>query len=98
MLASKAALDRQSHLVTAVQNEDTQALCLAVQAGNLLEISRLLEARVDPNGRDEIGETPLFEACSAGAMDICRLLMSHRAEPLLTSSSGVSALQLASSS
>lgn len=58
----------------------------AVRSGHVAEVAYLLRARADPNGRDEGGETCLFEAAAVGSYEkVAALLLGgcdarHRSE------------------
>eukprot|EP00928_Gymnodinium_smaydae_P066298 TRINITY_DN49335_c0_g1_i1.p1 TRINITY_DN49335_c0_g1~~TRINITY_DN49335_c0_g1_i1.p1 ORF type:complete len:249 (-),score=52.20 TRINITY_DN49335_c0_g1_i1:11-757(-) len=58
----------------------------------------LRRAQADATRPDMSGETPLMEACGAGLEPLARLLLEHHADPLASSSSGLTAAQLAADS
>lgn len=55
----------------------------------------LSKGNVDPNRADISGETPLLEAAAAGLLEIGKLLLEYRANPLAESSTGLTAAQMA---
>jgi len=70
-------------------------LALAVQAGNLQLVLRLLQDRADPNEVDAVGETPLFEAATTGNANIMAALLLANADPRWQSPSSNCALDFA---
>lgn len=54
----------------------------AIIASDAREVARLLAAGEDPNGLDELGETPLFEAVSGGNVEVVAELLLASADPL----------------
>eukprot|EP00438_Fugacium_kawagutii_P008789 Skav235604 [mRNA] locus=scaffold3336:75996:77273:+ [translate_table: standard] len=80
-------------------------LILAVRAaletepepGWLSLVSCLLEGRADPNAADELNEeTPLMEAACYGSRDMCRLLLDFKADALMKTANGGTAIDFAS--
>lgn len=66
--------------------------------GWLGAVSCLLEGRADPNGADELNEeTPLMEAACYGSCEMCQLLLDFRADVLMKTASGGTAMDFASS-
>mmetsp|Transcript_2574 Transcript_2574/g.7677 ORF Transcript_2574/g.7677 Transcript_2574/m.7677 type:complete len:720 (-) Transcript_2574:203-2362(-) len=74
----------------------TQDVIRHVQAGDAQGLIRALDGRADPNSVDELGETPLFEACASGSDNIIAALLLHSADPSCSSHSGMCAKDLAS--
>jgi len=69
-----------------------------VRRRDLTEVRDLLRKGADPSRRDLLGETPLFEACSAGDAGIAASLLLHMADPLAKASpfpSDISCAELA---
>mmetsp|Transcript_55953 Transcript_55953/g.130775 ORF Transcript_55953/g.130775 Transcript_55953/m.130775 type:complete len:240 (+) Transcript_55953:44-763(+) len=56
------------------------ALMYAAQGGYPNCVARLLIARADPNSLDEDGHTPLHFGASSGSIEVCKLLVAHRAD------------------
>ncbi len=52
----------------------------AVQANDVAAVTRLLDAKVDPNGTDLLGRTPLKNACRTGNSALIHLLVSRGAD------------------
>lgn len=63
-------------------------LMLSVRRGNLGQVLDALGANADPNERDMVGETPLFEAAGKGNIDIVAALLCHSADPRKKSHAG----------
>ena len=54
----------------------------AAASGDLDEVKRLvLDCGLNPNIRDDIGETPLHYAALGGHPDVVKLLLEHGADP-----------------
>ncbi|MFL6449290.1 MAG: ankyrin repeat domain-containing protein [Bryobacteraceae bacterium] len=66
---------------TAAAPDGVSALALhsAVRAGDVEEVTRLLDAGADPNALDPLGGTPLLTACWSGHASIVSLLLSRGA-------------------
>eukprot|EP00438_Fugacium_kawagutii_P020640 Skav223023 [mRNA] locus=scaffold1422:190718:194757:+ [translate_table: standard] len=56
------------------------ALCTAAQQGKVQSVSRLLEAKADPNVSNSMGAHPLFYAVSNWSLRMFRLLEKHGAK------------------
>ncbi|TDR41282.1 hypothetical protein DFR29_111196 [Tahibacter aquaticus] len=68
---------------------------LAAQLGADVLLGRLLDAGTDPNGRDQLGRTPLHAAVALPAAQqagIVRCLIRHGADPELAANDGETAL------
>eukprot|EP00404_Azadinium_spinosum_P021233 CAMPEP_0180615378 /NCGR_PEP_ID=MMETSP1037_2-20121125/31913_1 /TAXON_ID=632150 /ORGANISM="Azadinium spinosum, Strain 3D9" /LENGTH=573 /DNA_ID=CAMNT_0022635143 /DNA_START=1 /DNA_END=1722 /DNA_ORIENTATION=+ len=63
-------------------------LFAATQTGDVPEVMRLLQTRVDPNVGDALGETPLFEAVANDKADLVAALLLNGADPLKQSEDG----------
>merc|ERR1711865_329177 len=59
------------------------------------EIRRLVRQGADPNAADIHGETPLFEAASAGCLESAAVLLSKKADVYACSSSGAKPVDFA---
>merc|ERR1740123_2337179 len=70
----------------------------AARRGKVAELERLLTSGVDPNVRDDWGQTALFQAASAGHAQAVASLMLARADPTRTSQGGQCALDVANDS
>jgi ankyrin repeat protein len=78
------------------ENDSANALHAAVRAGDLEEVTRLLDAGVDANAPDDLGGTPLLTACWSGQVSIVSLLLSRGANVnAIHREAGASALQYA---
>ncbi|KAF0328837.1 pfs domain-containing protein [Colletotrichum asianum] len=56
-------------------------------------VAQLLQLSAnDINGRDELGQTPLFQACRLGALDIVKLLLQRGADAKVTDNQNQTAL------
>src|SRR3954447_22198999 len=81
---------------TPTEADSANALHAAVRAGNLKEVTRLLDAGVDVNSPDDLGGTPLLTACWSGHAPIVSLLLSRGANVnAIHREAGASALQYA---
>lgn len=96
------ARSRDSNLATLTHADPHSSISLTqdviryVQAGDSQGLIRALDGRADPNSVDELGETPLFEACASGSDNIIAALLLHSADPSCSSHSGMCAKDLAS--
>jgi serine/threonine protein kinase len=72
-------IDGEDLLETAARIGVTR-MCYAAKAGDVRELSRLLEGRVDVNAGDYDNRTPLHIAVSRAQVDAVRLLLQHRAD------------------
>lgn len=72
----------------AVSKGPKSPLLQAVEAGDLASVTKLLNARAEPNDYDREGETPLFTAASHGSPDVVATLLMCNAEPLTRSIRG----------
>ncbi len=72
----------------AVSKGPKSPLLEAVEAGDLVSVTKLLNARAEPNDYDREGETPLFTAASHGSPDVVATLLMCNAEPLTRSIRG----------
>eukprot|EP00435_Cladocopium_sp_Y103_P000767 s1039_g1.t1 len=82
----------------AAKDLNQDPLACAARNGDVDEVLRLLESGYNPNVGDELGETPLFEAASAGSVNVVAALLVHRADPDQKSLSGGIAADLATES
>jgi len=76
--------------------EDPQ-LVLATRDGNVAGVRALLRQRADPNARDIVGETALFEAAAQDNIRVVAALLCAGADPDLRSPSDLTARELAAS-
>jgi len=105
LLARKAiarlSVKLQTQVNTHLQEEpgpDAEALLDYVRYGDVGKVVNVLKRGADPNARDSVGETPLFDAVASGNADIVAALLLHRADPLVQSpSSGDTAREMAES-
>lgn len=81
----------------AVAGGEDQALHMAVQAGNIVRVRQLLEAGVDPDIADELGDTPLHHAVR-GETGLSQLLLDAGANPNARNAGGIAPLLLAAGS
>ena len=72
----------------AVSKGPKSPLLQAVEEGDLASVTKLLNARAEPNDYDREGETPLFTAASHGSPDVVATLLMCNAEPLTRSIRG----------
>ena len=68
-----------------------------MEAGDLGSVTKLLNARAEPNDYDREGETPLFTAASHGSPDVVATLLLCNAEPLTRSIHGKTPWDVANS-
>uniref|UniRef100_A0A7S1S069 Uncharacterized protein n=1 Tax=Alexandrium catenella TaxID=2925 RepID=A0A7S1S069_ALECA len=98
LLKNGAPKNRQNALgETAIMAAVRLATLEPERAQTLVE-EMLKKGSVDPCRSDMSGETPLMEAAAAGSEGIGRLLLEFRANPLVESASGLTAMQLAEES
>ncbi len=57
-----------------------EALHVAVRAGRLDDVKRLIAAGTPADARDALGSTPLLDAAWSGDIEIARFLLDHGAE------------------
>jgi hypothetical protein len=69
----------------------------AVHKAQPASVTALLNAGANPNAADPHGTTPLMLAAGYGYTDIVKILLAHKANPRLTASDGITALDLARS-
>lgn len=69
-----------------------RALNAAIAKGDAVTVARALFDGVDPNGRDEDGQTPLCKAAAHGKKDLIRLLMRKDADLERTGDRGMTPL------
>lgn len=50
-------------------------ICIAVESGDIGEVSRLLQAGANVNTTDSVRQTPLSIACNTGNLEIVRILI-----------------------
>lgn len=75
--------------------DSSELMFLAVKCGSISCTQVLIFHSVDINSRDEDGNTPLYWATTMGNEDMVRLLLEHGADPLLSNSNGVNAIDQA---
>jgi ankyrin repeat protein len=68
------------------------ALLMAVMSGDASEVKTMLASRVDPNGRDVQGKTPLMLAAAQGRSDLIQLLLEGNADVNAQDAEGRTAL------
>lgn len=56
----------------------------AATGGDVPAMTRMLNAGLDPNARDDAGYTPLIAAARSGNVGVIRVLISHGADPNLS--------------
>lgn len=61
----------------------TSPAAAAASGGDVAGMTRMLQAGLDPNARDDAGYTPLIAASRAGNVAVIRLLTAHKADPNL---------------
>lgn len=76
--------------------DDEDPVAAAARQGNLQEVQRLLSSKCDPNVRDVLGETPLFEASARNDISMAKALIAARADTTIRSHAGNKAFELAS--
>ena len=77
---SKAEINRQSE-----GNEGMcSALTMAAEEGHLKRVRLLLSKDADVNITDQHGRTPLMYACQSGFADVVKVLLEHKADPMIT--------------
>lgn len=82
--------------MAAIQNDAAnEKLIDALRKGDRTAVRAAIAAGADPNGRDDLGLTPLMYAASAADADCVALLLRKGADPNLKSGTGVTALMLA---
>jgi len=59
----------------------TEKLNQAIATGDMFTVQRALDRGVDVNGRGMHNMTPLMKAAEAGRVDLCKLLLTHGADP-----------------
>jgi ankyrin repeat protein len=67
----------------------------AVRSGNVVVVQAVLDAGCDVNEQGDFGESPLHVAADDDLAEIATLLLSRGADPLLESTFGGTALQMA---
>ncbi|MBI4543408.1 MAG: ankyrin repeat domain-containing protein [Gemmatimonadetes bacterium] len=67
-------------------------LHLAALAGNRVAVESLLQARAEPNARDDLGAKPLHYAARAGARGVVEVLLSRGANVRAATDGGVAAI------
>ena len=72
-----------------------QPLHAAVAGRNVACVQAILDAGADPNGRQQVGYTPLMGAASAGREDLVNLLLARGADRSLLSEDGKTAASVA---
>jgi ankyrin repeat protein len=82
--------------VTFIRSDDkNQAFFKAVQVADISELRLLLKNGVDPNSKDEIGQTALMHACTKGYSDVITLLLKNGADVNVKDDVGGTALMYA---
>mmetsp|Transcript_60156 Transcript_60156/g.130464 ORF Transcript_60156/g.130464 Transcript_60156/m.130464 type:complete len:280 (-) Transcript_60156:53-892(-) len=78
-----------------MESTSESPLALAARAQDIEEVRRLLLRGDDPNSRDMVGETPLFEAAAGNSAVVAAVLLLHRADPAAQSEVGAVAADMA---
>lgn len=88
----------QFFLVASVRGDDkNQAFFKAVQLSDTPQIRLLLKNGINPNSKDEIGQTALMHACIKGYSDVAELLLGNGADVNAKDDIGGTALMYAGS-
>jgi ankyrin repeat protein len=74
-------------------HDNARELDDAIARADLEAVARLLDAGVDPNVRDVLGDTPIMNAAWVGASAIVALLLERGADPNSAGLDGRNALQ-----
>lgn len=94
--AVKALIAAGADVNAAAKNSlKVAALHAAVAGRNMEAIKTILAAGADPNAQQQAGFRPMHEAGSNANRALAELLLSHGADPALTSDDGKSAIDLA---
>lgn len=98
LLQHSAPKNRQNNLGETPLLTAVRAAVADPAKAEVLIREMLGKAAADPCRADLTGETPIMEACAAGLEPIARLLLECKADPLASSTSGMTAAQLAEES
>ena len=81
LLAFTAAVTQNSPpLAPRLPDAPAEALHIAVRAGRLEDVKRLLAAGTPADARDALGSTPLLDAAWSGDIEIAKCLLDHGAD------------------
>ncbi len=73
------------------QNELNFALICAASSFRIIKTESLLRAGADPNGQNELGQTPLMIACNSGYHEVVKALLEAGADPNIQDKDGKTA-------
>uniref|UniRef100_A0A1I8GXM6 ANK_REP_REGION domain-containing protein n=1 Tax=Macrostomum lignano TaxID=282301 RepID=A0A1I8GXM6_9PLAT len=88
----ESLLDRDPTLLEAKNSKLETPVHVASRCSKLELVDLLLQRGADINSADEMGETPLFMAISAGNFTICKSILDKKPDLSLLNSEGVSAM------
>ncbi|PAA47570.1 hypothetical protein BOX15_Mlig004077g1 [Macrostomum lignano] len=88
----ESLLDRDPTLLEAKNSKLETPLHVASRCSKLELVDLLLQRGAEINSADEMGETPLFMAISAGNFTICKSILDKKPDLSLLNSEGVSAM------
>lgn len=95
MYSRNSAFKRLLPLYVTRPDALNQSLGCAVLADSLEHTRALLDAGADPNGADEIGDTPLIHAARKNSVAISEVLLSRGANPLQKNHAGDDSIDVA---
>lgn len=75
-------------LTASKENEACVMLCLAARTGDLEKVKEMLSGGADVNARNEMGQTPLWQATKKDHKDVITCLLEAKADPSLSEPSG----------
>ena len=71
-----------------LDGDGRSCLHAACKSGDVTCVAAMLDAPVDIDGRDALGQTALWQACRDGFADVCALLLERGASPDVAAHSG----------